>query len=251
MSNGARALSTMRYQLLRQPFNCLHRSGNSCQRADVSDDTASDIDLAQRCLEGDDEAIGELRRETAPWLHTCLVAAGASPVEAEELLVSLWTDCVCGTGGRKPRLTRYRGQCPLRGWLKVVAVNQLIDHQRRSLRRQTVPLETAAPAGIAPEFPAEAPLIGIMKTAVTGALAQCPAEALVMLQLLHVHGLTQRELARLWNCHESRISRAVARASGELSRAILANVREADPALTIGWDDFTELCQCADFSVFV
>ncbi len=233
------------------PDYSLLRRGISCQRVSVSDDTASDLDLAQCCLEGDAAALAELRGDLAPWLRASLVSAGASPVEADDILGSLWTDCACATGGSPALLARYRGQCPLRGWLKVVTVNRLVDHQRRSSRLQHVARAAAGAATVLPEFSPEAPLIGIMKNAVTRALEECPAEALVMLQLVHIHGLTQRDLARLWSCHESKISRVLASASDSLSRRILANVREADPALTITWDDFVELCRCADFSVFV
>lgn len=220
-----------------------------CDR--LAADFSADIDLAQSCLEGDETAIVGLQAETGAWLRATLVNLGAAVAEADEILTSLWSDCVCGIEGQSPRLTRYRGQCPLRGWLKVVAVNKLLDRKRREGRWKLVSQTLAADAVPEAESTVEAPLLIIMKEALTAALADCPSEALVMLQLIHFHRLTQRDLARMWGWSESTVSRTLAQASENIARRTLARIREIDPSLTLTWKDFSGLCQCADFSVFV
>lgn len=214
----------------------------------------ADLDLAQRCLEGDEQALQHYRDTIAPRLSASLISAGASASEAEEIAGSLWADCVCGGKACPPRLTRYRGQCSLLGWLKSVAINQLIDLKRRSTRWQRISDELRhedAPTRSGSAILSDPPLIDLLKSAVTRSLAACPSQPLVMLQLRHVNGLTQRELAAIWGWHESKVSRLLADTIADIAREVAREVKKTDPWLTLSWDDFLELCRCADFSIFV
>ncbi len=217
----------------------------------MRDDRAADLDLAQRCLEGDGAAIGELQSRATLVLRYSLGRVGASSAEAEELVTNLWTECVCGRDGHPARLSHYRGQCPLVGWLKVVVMNQLFDRKRREGRWQELTEDLIENRPIPLERTVEAPLLQLMRQTVTTALVQCPSEPLVMLQLIYLHGLTQRDLAKMWGWHESKISRVLGQACDEMAAWTLEKVREVDPSITLTWEDFIELCQCADFSVFV
>ena len=86
-----------------------------------------------------------------------------------------------------------------------------------------------------------------MKTALTAAMAKCPSQSFVMLRLVYLNGLSQREVAQLWGCHESKVSRALDSALELIASETLRSVKEADPWLEVGWDDFLELCRCTDF----
>lgn len=83
----------------------------------------------------------------------------------------------------------------------------------------------------------------VVERAVREAFAACEAEEIVVLQLIHLHGITQRELAALLHCHESRLSRLIKSAEQKIARATLAAVEKFDPLLEVTWDDFLRLCE--------
>ena len=78
------------------------------------------------------------------------------------------------------------------------------------------------------------------------AFAACEVEELILLQLVHVHGITQREIANLWKWHESRVSRHIKRAEEKIAKLTLQSVRETDPYLELRWNDFVELCRSVE-----
>ena len=63
-----------------------------------------------------------------------------------------------------------------------------------------------------------------------------------MLKLVHLHQLTQREIARMWGWHESKVSRTLEVTRQNVARMILADLKKIDPWLELRWEDFVELC---------
>ncbi len=202
----------------------------------------TDLELTKRCLDGDASALEWLRTRFNRELHLFLVGAGASKSEADELLANLWTDCIAG----KPLLLRYRGTAPLVAWLKTVLMNDLVDRRRRqSLEKSASNVlsgldeeNTRARRG-----EPDAPLFGIMRRALTSAFGSCPAEAVVMLQLVHLYGLTQREVCVMWGYTESKVSRKLSAAMRQIAEQTMRAVRDADEWLDIGWEDFLDFCR--------
>ena len=78
------------------------------------------------------------------------------------------------------------------------------------------------------------------------ALTACDVEELILLQLVHIHGVTQREVASLWKWHESRVSRHIKRTEEKIAKLTLQEVKETDPYLELRWNDFIELCQSVE-----
>jgi DNA-directed RNA polymerase specialized sigma24 family protein len=216
---------------------------------------SDDILLAQRCLDGAADAISSLHEEFGAQLIAFLIASGGSEAEARDIVRSLWTDCSVGSGKRLPRFWKYHGQCALILWLKAVALNELIDQKRRAARHCELSEGALAGAtgrdggaGNARAF-WDAPLFEIMREAILSALAKCPPQEMVMLQLVHINGLTQRELTRLWGWHESKISRALDAAMEAIASNTLHAVRRFDPWLDLAWPDLVDLCRYSDFSI--
>jgi hypothetical protein len=58
-----------------------------------------------------------------------------------------------------------------------------------------------------------------------------------------MEGLTQREIARMWQFHESRVSRKLDQAMQGIKMGTMAKVKELDPFLSLEWNDFLEMCQ--------
>jgi len=205
----------------------------------------TDLELTKLCLEGDVNALSGMRTRFHAPLRAFLLGAGAATSEADELLANLWTDCVAG----KPLLLRYRGTAPLIAWFKTVLMNDLVDRRRRqSLEKSATDALSGADNPVEAHArrhgrASDAPLFRIMRRALTRAFGDCPAEAVVMLQLVHLHGLTQREVCTMWGYTESKVSRKLSAAVRQIAEETMRAIRDADQWLEIQWDDFLDFCR--------
>jgi len=216
--------------------------GNHADTGRMSREAAvlTDLELTRKCLEGDVSALTRMQRRYSGDLRAFLVGAGATKSEAEELLTNLWTDCITG----KPLLARYRGTAPLIAWLKTVLMNDLVDRRRRqSLEKSASDVLSGHEGERRQEAVADKPLFGIMRGALTRAFGSCPAEAVVMLQLVHLYGLTQREVCGIWGYTESKVSRRLSAAVGQIAQETMCAVADADEWLEIRWEDFLDFCR--------
>jgi RNA polymerase sigma factor (sigma-70 family) len=216
---------------------------NRADKCQMSRETAAqaDFELARKCLDGDVSALARMQGRFSRDLHTFLLGAGATKSEADELLTNLWTDCITG----KPLLLRYRGTAPLIAWLKTVLMNDLVDRRRRqSLEKSASDALSGQEQAPGPgRNPSDAPLFGIMRRALTHAFGSCPAESVVMLQLVHLYGLTQREVCTIWGYTESKVSRRLSAAVRHIAHETMRAIGKADEWLEIQWEDFLEFCR--------
>jgi len=204
----------------------------------------TDFELTRKCLEGDAAALKRMQARFGRDLTAFLLGAGATKSEADELLTNLWTDCITG----KPLLARYRGTAPLIAWLKTVLMNDLVDRRRRQSVEKSA---SDALSGMDGEGgrprrrrPAsDAPLFGIMRRALARAFGGCPAEGVVMLQLVHLYGLTQREVCGIWGYTESKVSRKLSAAVRQIAEETMRAIGDADEWLEIQWEDFLDFCR--------
>lgn len=223
---------------------------------------SEDLLLAQRCLEGEEPAIIRLRETYRAALVNYLIHAGATAAEAHELIEDLWAECLAERHLRRPRLATYAGNSPLQGWLKAVALNNLIQLKRgearrnRFIREEPVAENDVDAEGIA-TVPAdgtgtatEQPLIEIIRGAVEAAFRQSEPRDFLLLQLVHAQGLLGRELAGMYGCSEAKICRDLEDARHKIVKATLSYVRERDPWLELRWEDFVELCRAVSPSSF-
>ena len=217
---------------------------------------ADDFLLAQKCLEGDAQAIRLLQETYKTPLMNYLVHMGAEAAEARTLVSDLWADCIAPRPDRKPRLATYSGNAPLQAWLKTVVFNHAIRDKRDEARGPVI-VGVPGPDGPEPEFPdpehpspPEQPVLDIILTAVQAAFRECDPEEFLLLNLAHANRLRGREIARMYDCSEAKISRGLDAARIKLKAAILRHVKERDPWLEIQWEDFVELCRVAGPSCF-
>lgn len=207
-----------------------------------------DLHFAQKVLSGNNSAAEELRGRYQGRLVAFLCARGASVTEAEDLVADLWSDCFAAPANGQTLLQKYQGRCAFESWLLTVATNRLIDLKRRGNFR----VEVAAADRSSEDFfdrrpqpepvPREESLQKLLRSAVGQAFAESDAESVLMLKLVHLHRLTQREIARMWGCHESKISRALDVTRENMRSNVLAELKRADPLLDLCWEDFLELC---------
>jgi RNA polymerase sigma factor (sigma-70 family) len=205
----------------------------------------ADVDVVQQCLEGNDEAVSELKKRLTPFLSRVLASYGASKDEIDEILAQLWGDCLTGP---RPLFHVFNGKSALKSWLTAISVNRWISLKRREAQHaramQHLAIDAEQP-GKSTSQPDSA-IIEILGPALRRAFAACEVEELILLQLVHVYGVTQREIASLWKWHESRVSRHIKRAEERIAQLTLQAVKETDPYLELRWTDFVELCRSVE-----
>jgi RNA polymerase sigma factor (sigma-70 family) len=206
----------------------------------------ADIDIVQQCLEGNEEAISELKKSLTPFLTKVLASYGASKDEIDEILAQLWGDCLTGP---RPLFHVFNGKSSLKSWLTAISVNRWISLKRReaqharAMQHLAIDAESSQQPSKSGASQPDSAIIEILGPALRRAFAACDVEELILLQLVHIHGVTQREIANLWKWHESRVSRHIKRSEGKIAELTLQAVKETDPYLELRWADFVELCQ--------
>jgi RNA polymerase sigma factor (sigma-70 family) len=213
---------------------------------------------ARKCQQGDTEALAALRLQCHDMVLSILLARGASRTEAEDLLADLWSDCVPGDDDRPSLLEKFNGKCLLRNWLATVATRRWIDLKRRQARRgefgktdaesgETDPLDrlAAAPAG-----EREDALVDLLRDSLRAAFDSCPAEAMVLLRLRHMHGVSQREIVTMLGSNETSVSRMLSQAMQQIETNVLREIKKRDPWLELTWQDFLDLCDTQQTGFF-
>jgi len=204
-----------------------------------------------QCLQGDAAALAELREQHHASLGNILRARGASVSETEELLADMWGDCVPRNDEQPSLLEKFSGKCSLQGWLATVATRRWIDLKRKQTRRGEThlpesdgdasdPLERLPAAASAP---ADDMLVNLLRDGLQAAFASCPPADLLMLRLVYLHGLSQREIMRMWGWSESKISRKLSQALKHIEQRTLQHLKQKDSWLDLAWQDFVDLCE--------
>ena len=205
----------------------------------------------QQCLKGDSAALAGLRETHHASLVNILRARGASESETEELLADMWGDCVTRNDDQPSLLEKFSGKCSLQGWLATVATRRWIDLKRKQTRRG----ETQLPAhndGNTDQFerlpataaaPTDDVLVNLLRDSLQAAFAGCPPADLLMLRLVYLHGLSQRELMRMWGWSESKVSRKLSAAMELIEERTLEHLKQKDAWLELTWQDFVNLCE--------
>ncbi len=199
---------------------------------------------------GDPEALSGLRQKHHAAVRGILVARGANPTEAEDILADLWADCVRSNGDTPSLLEKFSGRCTFRGWLATVATHRWVDFRRRASRQVDLGEGKDGERGELLEsrslelgsVPHDDALTRLLAEALEVGFSRCPAEAMVCLRLVHLHAITQREVAQMLGWSDAKVSRYLAETMQGICRATLAEVRRRDPWLELTWEDFMELC---------
>jgi len=205
----------------------------------------------QKCQQGDPDALAWLRDKCHSALTNILVGRGANRTEAEDILADLWSDCVPGRQDRPALLEKYSGKCNIQGWLATVATNRWIDRKRRDSKQVDLPpLDPEKPEDSSLDHlpgPAsvtkEDALVELLRASLKNAFARCPDDLMVLLRLVYIHRLSQREIVRMLGWHESKVSRALSQAMHQIQTDTLQELKKRDPLLELTWQDFVDLCE--------
>ncbi|MBL9155274.1 MAG: RNA polymerase sigma factor [Verrucomicrobiales bacterium] len=217
---------------------------------------AEDAAFVRRALEGDESAVLRFHQEYRPALERVLMARGVDRGDAEDLVADIVGECFgAGKAGalEVKLLEKFEGRSSLSTWLIRITWNRWLDLKRRDKFRGDLPeyeddrekgidrFDRVASDDEDDDF-IESDLAELMAGAIRQAFASLEPDVLVMLKLSFLHGVSQTEIARMWRCDQTRISRTLSNARSRIASETLRLIREADPELEIDWDDFKRLC---------
>ena len=184
-------------------------------------------------------------------LTTRLIRLGAAPAEAEEIMADLWGDLfVPRSTGAPPLLASYAGRSSLSYWLSQAATHRFVDLKRKENRRKESPLDENTPAQ-EESLPFDQPFENLIRMALREAFAQCDAEALVMLRLVYLHGVSQRDIGKAWQWRDCKVSRFLKKATDNLREAVLDHVKKVDAGFELKWDEVLEICEKSNLAEIV
>lgn len=199
-------------------------------------------DQVRKAQQGDPDALAALREQCHSNLVNILLARGASRNETDDILADIWFDCVPKGADKPSLLAKFGGKFSLLSWLARVACNRWIDLKRRGAKQADMAEADIDALPGCPTQLEEDVLLRMLRESVRAAFARCPAEALIMLRLVYVHGLTQREVGKLFGWGESKTSRALSQAMEQIKTRTLIDLKRRDPRLDLSWEDFLGLC---------
>ena len=183
----------------------------------TGDVRAVDLELAQRCRQGDAEAFEELYRAHAGRLYNLVFRMAGSADDAEDLLQEVFLHA-------HRKLGSFRGDSSLGTWLYRLAVNQCLDVLRgrqAKMTRVTDSLDEDGadePAAAAPRVPTAISRIDLER-----AIARLPEGCRAAFVLHDVEGFEHNEVARLLGVSEGTSKSQVHKARMKL-RAMLSGV---------------------------
>src|SRR5262249_9228770 len=137
----------------------------------------------------------------------------------------------------------------LQSWLSRVATNLWIDRKRpEKFRGEPPPAEEGQTTFInrtpAPSVEGrDSALIELLRDGLRAGFASCSPEAMVLLRLVYLHGVTQREIGRMLGWHEAKVSRTLSGAMDQIKSETLRQLKEREPWLTFTWEDLIEVCE--------
>lgn len=208
---------------------------------------SADLDLSVRCREGDETAFRCLTARLGNKLRAILVRRGANPTTADDLIEDLWGDCFAVEPGKTSLFVKYHGKSSLDTWLVTVLTHRWVDQLRKNRKLEALDGAGRRDWPAVPESPLVDPgLAGLVRDAVRYAFGRCDPVTFVMLQLVHVHGVSQRVIARRVGVSEFKMSRALSQAMRRICQDTVATLREREPLLHLEWEDLLDICLATD-----
>ena len=216
---------------------------------------AEDLELVDRAVAGDSDAVRAFQEEYQPMLERVLMSRGVDRVQARDLVADVMAECFgAGKKGQtRPLLEKFEGRSSLSTWMIRITWNRWLDLKRRDKFRGELPAyeEEDERAGdrfdrVAGDDPGEdvldEDLADLMGRAIRTAFDSLEPDELLMLKLSYLHGVSQTVIARMWQCDQTRVSRSLSAAREQIAATTMRAIREADPSLELEWEDFQRLC---------
>ena len=178
----------------------------------------ADLLVAYGCLQRSKGALSVFERSFVPVLAAAVKGAGAGAHDVDEAVQRIRERLLVSAPGREAKIAGYRGDGPLRGWLRVCAVREVLSE-----RRKRHPEELPADDALARVLDADPELELIkanaaaeFRAAFSETLAELPARGKNVLRYCALDGLTMDDVARIYRVDRSTVSRWVAKARQRL-----------------------------------
>lgn len=215
---------------------------------------ADDLELTQKVLAGEDDAVRKFQDEYQPTLERVLMSRGVDKVAAEDLVADVMAECF-GAGKKgetTPLLEKFEGRSSLSTWLIRITWNRWLDLKRRDKFRGELPEYDDDEVRGVDKFDrvADEPeddvidedLGDLMQRAIKTAFESLEPDTLLMLKLSYLHGISQTVLANMWRVDQTRISRTLTAAREQIAQVTMQEIKAGDPDIKIEWEDFKRLC---------
>ena len=182
---------------------------------------AADLELAQRCGRGDQDAFEQLYRAHAGRLYSLISRMVASTETAEDLLQEVFLNAYRKAGA-------FRGDSSLGTWLYRMAVNHCLDYLRGRQGKMARTTDSIEDEGMA-EPVAAAPLVAstIDRLDLERAIARLPEGCRTAFVLHDVEGFQHHEIASMLGISEGTSKSQVHKARVKL-RGILTAEKRVD-----------------------
>jgi len=216
---------------------------------------ADDLDLVDRAMAGDVEAVTAFQAEYQPTLERVLMSRGVEKTKAADLVADILAECFGAgkKGATRPLLEKFEGRSSLSTWLIRITWNRWLDLKRRDKFHGELPEYDDEDGRGGDRFDRiegddleedllDEDLCDLMGSAIQSAFASLEPDTLLMLKLSYLHGISQTVIARMWQCDQTRVSRALTAAREQIAAETMRTIRAADPNLEIEWEDFKRLC---------
>lgn len=217
---------------------------------------AEDLDLTDRAVAGEEAAVKAFQEEYQPMLERVMMSRGLDKVSASDLVADVIAECF-GAGKKgetRPLLEKFEGRSSLSTWLIRITWNRWLDLKRRDKFRGNLPVYTDEDdAGAEDQFDRveganlgenllDDDLSALMGNAIKSAFDSLDPGILLMLKLSYLHGISQSVIAQMWQCDQTRVSRALTSAKEQIAEVTMQTIKEADSSLELEWEDFQKLC---------
>ena len=194
------------------------RTGESLEAAQLH---AADLFVAHHALLGHAGALAVVQGYLAQ-LRPVLHRTGAGAALIDELIAELPFELLAPRTGAPPRLAAYAGRGPLAGWLRVVAVRNLVERRRRgAVQLDDAVLENLAASELDPALA----MLRLrsrdeIAAAVTAAISAMEPRHRLLLRQHYLDGLSIDRLAALHGIHRATAARRLASIREELALAV-------------------------------
>jgi len=216
---------------------------------------AEDLDLVDRAVNGDVAAAQDFQETYRPMLERVLMSRGVDRLQAEDLVADIITECFgAGKNGQtRPLIEKFEGRSSLSTWMIRITWNRWLDLKRRDKFRGELPSYDDEDGRSGDQFDRvagdnpddhllDSDLSELMGRAICEAFASLGPDVLLMMKLSYLHGVSQANIARMWQCDQTRVSRALTAAREQVATVTMQRIREADSSLKLEWEDFQKLC---------
>ena len=216
---------------------------------------AEDLDLVDRAVSGDVAAVRDFQETYRPLLERLLMSRGVDRLQAEDLVADIIAECFgAGKNGQtRPLIEKFEGRSSLSTWMIRITWNRWLDLKRRDKFRGELPSYDDDDDRLGDQFDRvagnnpddellDSDLSELMGRASREAFDSLGPDVLLMMKLSYLHGVSQANIARMWQCDQTRVSRSLTAAREQVAVVTMRRIREADSSLMLEWEDFQKLC---------